>query len=229
MISTAYDDPQISKDFSAPLISSYWASDNLNYPFYENPIDSQVATYDKDRANIEAVMQARGIIEGDRKQSTGVYNVSLPAVLTAAILESSNIEDILRNVIRMRNEAQAFRNKMRQLDVPISFLDMRDAISDLEQEGRLLGNAYRVAKIGAEFASYFDQKFIIVSGLLDAAELVNQQYSHKNKKNFVKRLKRTTPTVKGFASKISEIFRNSGYQVNGNEVIMCINTFTEKP
>lgn len=228
-----------SSDFSSPLISPYWASSMLYYNFYASPIDSLLASYDSIRANVEltsrraeseqlAVLFARNLIEKQRdsdvmsaKELGMAFDISLPAILTVAIRESSNLEDIMRNVIRMRKEARRFRKKMRKLDESqASAGEMQAAISDLEHESKMLGLVLDAAEFFGDISGY-----VIIKPIIYLSKTVSSLAPPK--KNFVRRLKQSTPRVTGFADKISEIFRNSGYRVDGNEVLKCISMFVE--
>jgi hypothetical protein len=173
-----------------------------------------------------AVLFAKNFIENQRQSDLNIakefgkaFDISLPAVLTAAIMESSDFEDIIRNVIRMRNEAQRFRGIMQKLDdSQASAGEMRDAISDLERESKALGLALDAAGVLGNIGGY-----VIIKQIIDVLKFANNLAPPK--KNFVRRLKQSNPRSRLLVPKINQVFKNSSFEVDANEVLECINTF----
>lgn len=228
-----YDDPQISREFSTFFCFNYWASNFLNHHYYATPFESLVTGYDAVKNNIYqtsqrqhadnlALLFAKNIIEEQRREDINkamelgnAFDISLPAVLTVALLESSNFEDLLRNVIQIRREAKHFRKKMRKLDDSQATAgEIIDAVADLKQEAYGLRRFLNYVQLGASY--------VVVSVGLPLSSLLPP------KKNFVKRLSQSTPRAAGLSGKITEVFRNSGWKVDGRDVLECIRTFAEQ-
>ena len=223
-------------DYSNALVSPYWASSKLDYHFYANPFDSQLARFDEGLSNIpltlqEVILRANKNLNYERQK---IYegigeepNIPLPAILTVAIMESENIEDILRNVISMRSEATQFRKKMLQLtESKASLPEIIDALDELKTASKALGNVLcNAAQMGAIYIPDITLQFcfrIIVLGLTAAHNLV------PTKKNFLKQLIDMSYTdERGLTEKITKIFSNSGngYKVDGGKVLECIRLF----
>lgn len=214
-------DPWGVSDFSSPFIAHYWASKQLPYDYCADPFESYVAAYDvfkmKKTSNLrKALDYIRTKRFSDFSDETvKAYDIKFVPVFLAALMESRNLHQMFQVVFQFRDEAKSIRKLMKNLDdVDAKPHQIKEIINEIEKYGRPLS---RLEKKGKFFNVNFSCMFVGVSfPFLDFL---------RRKKTFLQKMYEAQFKHEELGDKLTEILKNSGYDVNGVDVLRCAYQF----
>ncbi|PZN85023.1 MAG: hypothetical protein DM484_01890 [Candidatus Methylumidiphilus alinenensis] len=227
-----FDDEDRSDYYASQLIATYWASEKYGYRYLahafetpailyginqginvisQNKIDESIST----KIAMNYINNKRKGILAEEMESASLFEISLPPILTLAILEAEDFRNLLEIVINIRKEAVSFRRKMYILDEAKAPLpQIKEAIAELENEGSILSKIISNVSLGSHLS--------IISLKYPADKLLAP------KKNFLTLLSQTIPRRSVIARKITKLFYKSDLTVDGNQVVCCLRTFFDK-
>ncbi len=223
-----------SMDFAAPFVAHYYYGTQLPFDYFANPFESSFVCYDVVKSNLAhsheddarnvALHEAMSFVEESRdpgsrgnRDLSRPFSVAFPPVFVAALMEAHDLESMFQVVFQLRKEARKFRKAMRRLDDSgASATEIRAKLEELRETGLgVIGQLLDYASVGPSL--FFISFGIPLSKLL-----------RRWKKTFLEKMSHTALRHRQVAGKIGEVLRNSGYEVDGDEVLAAATQFLDE-
>lgn len=228
------EDKDYLLEFASSSISEYCISQKLGIDYLSDAFESLLISYDVAKRNLErsfpsesvniAKRFAIGVID-EQATSTmdkdmefvNAFKITFPPVFILALMESKNFSEFFRVIFELRDYAKNFRKTMKRLDkkkaTRMNVIEILKELDDDEHSFRkIVGMFSKYVSIGPGF-------FIFSLGM-PASDLLP-----RNKRVYFDRLSKILYDPKLISEKIELIFKNSGHEVSGIEVLNCLNDF----